>query len=148
MSALRGRAPGVWGSDFNQADSVPSRGENARVSALPEVSNRPFTWDFVLAVIDNRLGMWVGRSTYERAVALVIGFDMAQPDSIDGPMQKRVSERLGSGSTGWPWALMREALGDSPGSGRDLNELSAEQNAIAIAHLVRELRAVLAIPAS
>jgi len=114
------------------------------VNAPPEVFNRPFPWDFVLAVLDNRLGMWVGRPTYERAVALVIGFDMAQPDSIDGAMHQRVSERFGStASIGWPWALMREALGDSPGSGRDLNELTSEEDAVAIAHLVRELRAVL-----
>ncbi|MCV2395112.1 hypothetical protein OEB99_12415 [Actinotalea sp. M2MS4P-6] len=119
--------------------------ERARPGAgdPPEVVDNPFPWSFVLSVIEDRLGMWVGRPTYERAVALVIGFDMAQPESIGGSMQRRVSERLGSGSRGWPWVLMDEAIGESPSRGRDLSELTAEQDSLAIAHLVSELRALL-----
>jgi hypothetical protein len=49
--------------------------------------------------------MWVGRPTYERAVALVIGFDMAQPESVDGPLQSRIAARHDTGPLGWPWVL-------------------------------------------
>lgn len=86
--------------------------------------------------------MWVGRPTYERAIALVIGFDMAQPESIDQRMQSRVSERRNTGSIGWPGALLDEAIGhDLRTSG--VRPLSPEQDARAIDLLVRELRAVL-----
>lgn len=108
-----------------------------------EVFTNPSPWGFVLSVIEERLGMWVGRPTYERAVALVIGFDMAQPESVHGAMQKRVSERLGRGSRGWPWALMDEAIGEVPSRDRDLSELTPEEDSRAIAHLVSELRALL-----
>lgn len=123
----------------------PDRAELARqgVGKPPVVFNQPFPWQFVLSILEGRLGMWVGRPTYERAVALVIGFDMAQPESVLGEMQKRVSERLGSGSRAWPWALMDEAIGEGPSRDRDLNGLRPEQDARAIAHLVAELRAAL-----
>jgi hypothetical protein len=118
------------------------------MATAPEVHNPPFRWPFVLSIVEGRLGMWVGRPTYERAIALVIGFDMAQPESISGPMQQRVARRLGTGSRGWPWALMAEAIGEDVNNTLDLNELSPEQDALAIAHLVRELRSVLQIEAS
>jgi hypothetical protein len=53
----------------------------------------------------------VGRPTYERAVALVIGFDMAQPDSINEPMQARITARHKTGPLGWESVLKEEALG-------------------------------------
>lgn len=87
--------------------------------------------------------MWVGRPTYERAVALVTGFDMAQAVSIHGPMQERILERHSTGPTGWPWVLLAEAIdGDVHNSG-DLGGLTAEEDARAITLLVAELRAVL-----
>ncbi|MEV8375858.1 hypothetical protein AB0P21_24185 [Kribbella sp. NPDC056861] len=109
----------------------------------PKVHNRPLTWPFIVSVVQNRLGMWVGRPTYERAIALVIGFDMAQAESIDQRMQSRVSERCNAGSLGWPWALLAEAIGHDARTPRDLGPLSPEQDALAIDLLVRELRAVL-----
>jgi hypothetical protein len=77
----------------------------------PQVYNRPFTWAVVLSMVENRLGMWVGRSTYERAVALITGFDMAQTESIHGRMQAIMSKRHGTGSISWPHVLMAEATG-------------------------------------
>jgi hypothetical protein len=115
------------------------------MATRPEVHNPPFQWPFVLSVVEKRLGMWVGRPTYERAVAMVIGFDMAQPESINGAMQMRVAERLGTGAVAWPWALMRDAIGEDPKGSRDLNELSPDEDELAIARLVRELREVLQI---
>jgi hypothetical protein len=67
---------------------------------VPKPRTRPLTWPFVIDVVQNRLGMWVGRATYERAIALVIGFDMAQAESIDQRMQSRVSKRHNTGSIG------------------------------------------------
>ncbi|MFC6157990.1 hypothetical protein [Kribbella jiaozuonensis] len=109
----------------------------------PQVHTRPLTWPFVIEVLQTRLGMWVGRPTYERAIALVIGFDMAQAESINQRLQSRVSERRKTGSISWPSALLEEAIGDEPRMSRDLGPLSPEQDARAIDLLVRELRAVL-----
>jgi hypothetical protein len=109
----------------------------------PEVHTRPLTWAFVVSVVQSRLGMWVGRPTYERAIALVIGFDMAQAESIDQRLQARVSERCNTGSIGWPRALLAEALGEDLRTSRDLGPLSPEEDARAIDLLVKELRAVL-----
>jgi hypothetical protein len=89
--------------------------------------------------------MYVGRPTYARAVALVVGFDLAQPESISGSMQERVSRRLRAGSNGWPWVLMAEAIGGDVQNPPDLDELSPEQDALAITHLVSELRSLLGI---
>ncbi|MFG1626416.1 hypothetical protein [Kribbella sp. NPDC049227] len=109
----------------------------------PKAYTRPLTWPFVIEVLQTRLGMWVGRPTYERAIALVIGFDMAQPESINQRMQSRVSQRRNTGSISWPSALLEEAIGDEPRTSRDLGPLTPEQDARAIDLLARELRAVL-----
>ena len=111
--------------------------------AEPQVFNPPFSWDFVLSVLESRLGMWVGRPTYERAVSLVIGFDMAQPQSVNGPLQARVSARHGTGPVGWPWVLQAEATGADVHNPGDLGGLTPGQDASAIALLVAELREVL-----
>lgn len=68
---------------------------------------------------------------------------MAQAESIDQRMQSRVSERRDTGSIGWPWALLDEAIGHSLRTSRDPGSLSPEQDARAIDSLVKELRAVL-----
>ena len=109
----------------------------------PLIHNRPFTWDFVLSVLEHRLGMWVGRPTYERAVALVIGFDMAQPESVNEPLQSQIASRHGTGPLGWAWVLRAEAIGGDVHNPGDLGDLTPEQDAKAIALLVSELRAVL-----
>ena len=106
------------------------------MSEQPAAYNHPFQWDFVLQAVEHRLGMWVGRPTYERAVALVTGFDMAQPTSI----QQRMWSRICTGSVDWPWVLLELAI-NRPVD--DLGPLAAEEDAAAISLLVTELRAVL-----
>lgn len=109
----------------------------------PEVHNHPFDWAFVISVLESRLGMWVGRPTYERAVALVIGFDMAQPERVNGLMQSRVAARHNTGPLGWPWVLKAEATGGDVHAPGDLGDLTPEQDTAAIALLASELRSVL-----
>ena len=111
----------------------------------PQVFNRPFSWDFVLQIVENRLGMWVGRPTYERAVALIVGFDMAQAETIHDRMQARIRERHGTGPLGWEWVLMAAALGRDVHAPGDLGPLTAEEDDVAVRVLVAELREVLAI---
>jgi hypothetical protein len=115
------------------------------MAAGPEVYNRPFTWSSVLSVVEDRLGMWVSRPTYERAIALVTGFDMAQAESIHDKMQQLVIERHNSGSLGWPFVLMAQATGGDIHVPRDLGPLTPEEDALAIAQLVADLRLVLGI---
>ncbi|SRR6266545_1148181 len=110
----------------------------------PQASNPPFTWAFVLSIVENRLGMWVGRPTYERAVALITGFDMAQTESIHGRMQALMSKRHGTGPIGWPHVLMAEAIGGDVHDPGDLGPLT--QNKMpTIAQLVVELRSLMGI---
>ncbi len=109
--------------------------------ALPEP---PYDWAFVLEMVEKRLGMWVGRDTYERAVALVTGFDMSQPMSVHGPMQARLQERMNAGPIFWTRALLAEALGRDLNDLRDLGPLSVEDDKRAINLLVSELRVVVA----
>jgi hypothetical protein len=111
----------------------------------PQVYNRPFTWDFVLWTVETCLGMWVGRPTYERAVALITGFDMAQTESIHGRMQEVMSKRHGTGPIGWPHVLMAEAIGRDIHNPGDLGPLTPEDDARAIAQLVVELRSLINI---
>jgi hypothetical protein len=66
-------------------------------------------WAEFLEILERRLGMFTGRATYERAVAMVIGFDLAQDQPIHPVIQKRVTARNGYGSIGWPWVLRSAA---------------------------------------
>ena len=105
--------------------------------------NRPFDWAFVLAVVEHRLGMWVGPPTYERAVALVTGFDMAQADSVHPWLQERLSSRHNSGSVHWDRVLLAESLDTDVNDPKVRGPLTPEEDAVAIGLLVAELRAVL-----
>jgi hypothetical protein len=87
--------------------------------------------------------MYVGRATYERAIGLVTGFDLAQPDSVWQSLQKRVQARCHTGPSGWPWVLLAEALSVDAHNPPDLGPLTPEENRTAIAHLCSELRAEL-----
>lgn len=57
------------------------------------MTDRPRDWTFVLDLVLQRLAMYTGGETYERAVCFVIGFDQALGGSMD-PMLNG----LGSGS--------------------------------------------------
>jgi hypothetical protein len=113
----------------------------------PVIYNRPFGWEFVIDAVEHRLGMWVGRPTYEHAVALVTGFDMAQVDSVHPLLQQRVSMRHGTGPITWATVLRAEALDVDVASAGDLGPLTPDQDGRAIKLLVGELRAVLGIGA-
>lgn len=41
------------------------------------------------------IGMWTGRVSFDRAVALIYGFDAAQPQSVLPLMNGRCEDRLG-----------------------------------------------------
>lgn len=116
----------------------------AESSTTPELIH-PFDWEGVLYMVEHRLGMWVGRPTYERAVALITGFDLSQPISIAPAMQERVRVRRGRRvPIGWPWVLLVEALGGDFETRPDLGPLTPEEDAAAIKLLVAEVRAVIA----
>lgn len=107
-----------------------------------ESYGEPLRWPDFIDVVERRLGMFVGRATYERAVSFVIGFDAAQVVQLGPRIQERVRERHNSGSLAWPGVLLSEAIGDDRPS--DLGPLSKEQDARAIELLASELRAALA----
>lgn len=112
--------------------------------AEPQVHNRPFTWEFVVSILENRLAMWVGSATYERAVGLVMGFDMAQPESIGPRMHHRASLRSDIAQVvGWQGVLMAEASEGDDHKPRTPLDMTPEQNAKAITLLAGELRAAL-----
>jgi hypothetical protein len=100
-------------------------------------------WLELTQIIEHHLGMYVGRATYERAIALLRGFDLAQGTSLWPELQKRVEARHQTGSRGWPQVLLAEALGADVRDAPDLGPLSREQNKAAIACLCRELRSCL-----
>jgi hypothetical protein len=98
------------------------------------------TWTELLDAIEHRLGMYTGRPTYERAVFLVQGFDLAEGHGRLALLQQRVRERHGSGPIAWSRVLLREVIPDEPAV--DLGPLTPEQDEAAIAVLVRHLRAL------
>ena len=101
-------------------------------------------WAEFIEILERRLGMFAGRATYERAVAMVIGFDLAQDHPIHTVIEERVMARNGSGPMGWPWVLLAEALGRDLSARLDLGPLEADEDRAAIGLLSRELRACLA----
>jgi len=109
----------------------------------PREVSLPFSWETILYVLEHRLGMYVGRATYERAVAFVLGFDVAQPQSIDEQIRSRLQARGYTGPLFWASVLLREALGGELHAPVDLGGLTPEQDRQAIAFLVSELRAAL-----
>ena len=100
------------------------------------------TWAELLDEIEYRLGMYTGRPTYERAVFLVQGFDLAEGRGRLALLQERVGERYNSGSIAWPWVLVREVVGDETS---ELGPLTPGQDAAAIAVLVRTLRELASV---
>ncbi|PUA78923.1 hypothetical protein C7S10_21895 [Nocardioides currus] len=90
--------------------------------------------------------MWTGRETYERAVFLVEGFDLAQGGHVHPQLQEWAQRRSGTTNIGWPWVLLRLALGTSPDvlEGRDLGPLTAEEDLAALSLLRKALRDVVA----
>jgi hypothetical protein len=105
--------------------------------ALVACKTPAVTWAELLDAIEHRLGMYTGRPTYERAVFLVQGFDLAEGGERLALLQERVRTRYNSGSSGWPWVLVREVVGDESS---ELGPLMPGQDAAAIAVLVRVLR--------
>ena len=105
LRAVTQIAPGGFGHCRGESE-LGVNDPHGRMSTPPGVHNPPFEWPFVLFMVEKRLGVWVGRPTYERAVALVTGFDMARPESVNGPMQarhrsRRVRHRRGVSVIGW-----------------------------------------------
>ena len=105
----------------------------------PSMTDRPRSWTFVTDEVIPRLGMWTGRPTYERAVNLIVGFDLAQTESIQDRMQQRLTDRHGPSAIAWPWLILAEAIGADIHNPPDLGPITPEQDAAAIDHLRREL---------
>jgi hypothetical protein len=99
-------------------------------------------WSYVLETVLPRLGMWTGRATYERAVCFVEGFDLAQGSRVHPLMTSWAQAQYGETNIGWPWVLVRIVLGTSRDTleGRDLDALSPEEDAAALALLHEALR--------
>ncbi len=100
-------------------------------------------WPELIEILEQRLGMYVGRPTYERAISLLTDFDLAQENSIWPDLQERVAARHQAGSAGWPWVLLAEALSQDVHNPPDLGPLTPEEDRTAIAHLCSQLRAYL-----
>ncbi len=100
------------------------------------------TWAGLVDAIEHRLGMYTGRPTYERAVYLVVGFDLAQPTSRLTELQARIAGRHSIGSLSWESVLLAEAIGADVQTPPPLGPLSTEDDARAVTALVRELRAL------
>jgi hypothetical protein len=104
------------------------------------------TWPDLVDAIEHRLARYTGRPTYERAVFLVVGFDLAQPTSRLAELQTRIAGRHATGTLGWEGVLLAEAIGADPQSPPPLGPLSGGDDARAIAALIRELRALAPAP--
>ncbi len=104
------------------------------------------TWPDLVDAIEHRLARYTGRPTYERAVFLVVGFDLAQPTSRLAELQTRIAGRHATGALGWEGVLLAEAIGADPQSPPPLGPLSGGDDARAIAALIRELRALAPAP--
>lgn len=68
-------------------------------------------WDFVVDEVLPRVGMWTGGGTYAQAYCFVIGFEAARGGRISPLLQNWVDDRYGKTNIGWPWVLVRLALG-------------------------------------
>jgi len=103
-------------------------------------------WAYLLDHVMPRLGMWIGRESYERAVCFVQGFDLARGEHVHARLQEWAQDRYGETNIGWPWVILRLAVGTSSDvlEGRDLGPLTAEEDEAALSLLRRALRDVVA----
>lgn len=101
---------------------------------------------YVLDHVLPRLGMWTGRVTYERAVCFVQGFDLARGSRVNSLLNEWARSRYGETNSGWPWVLLRLSLGTPRDTldGRDLGDLTPEEDAAAVAMLRQALSEVVA----
>ena len=97
-------------------------------------------WAELIDAVEHRLGMFTGLPTYERAVNLVLGFDLGAGTDVNQRLQKRARETRDAGPIVWSTALLWE-ITDDPRP--DERELTPAQNEAAIKLLCDELRAVV-----
>lgn len=107
--------------------------------------NEAVDWPEFVELLEHRLGLYVGRPTYERAVCLLTGFDLAQPGSIHAELQDRLARRGYTGPISWPSVLLAEALSADVHAPPALGPLTPEEDRAAIAFLCAELRAHLGL---
>ncbi len=97
-------------------------------------------WTEVLDLVEHRLGIWTGRGTYMRAVALLTGFDLALGgDTLERFGATVYQRHPDAGPTGWPWLVLAETTGSTEEP--DPNDWAT--NRTAVAHLSAELRRFL-----
>jgi hypothetical protein len=97
-------------------------------------------WVELIDAVEHRLGMFTGLPTYERAVSLVLGFDLGAGTDINKRLQTRAREKRDAGPIAWSTALLWE-ITNNPRP--DERALTAAQNKAAIRLLCDELRAVV-----
>jgi len=93
-------------------------------------------------MIEHRLGMYVGRPRYDRAFAVVTGFDLARGHGELADFQRWMSERrLGSPLTFWALILV-ETFGDQAD---ESSLVTDEDHELAIGSLCQRLREFLGL---
>ncbi len=65
-------------------------------------------WDELLWHTEHRLGLYVGRLRYDRAYALLIGFDLARGQGDLARFQTWMAARHGDTPVAWPWLSLQE----------------------------------------
>ncbi|WP_307871141.1 hypothetical protein [Micromonospora sp. C51] len=104
------------------------------------MNDEALSWAEVLSMIEHRLGMYVGRPRYDRAFAVVTGFDLARGCGELAGFQQWMSERhLHSPLTFWALVLA-ETFGDQADESRLVTD---EDHQLAIGSLCQRLREFL-----
>jgi hypothetical protein len=104
-------------------------------------------WDDLLEIVEHRLGMYTGGSSYARAHSLIEGFELGRQGSDIMAFQQWMAARHPGSAHPW-WTLCElETLGEIAGTAppRDPEHAkSAEQDERCITHLLALLREFLA----
>jgi hypothetical protein len=97
-------------------------------------------WDDLLEIVEHRLSMYTGGSTYARAHSLIEGFELGRQGSDIMAFQQWMVARHPGSNLPW-WSLCeQEVLGEPAGPG---HPESADRDQQRITHLVYLLREFL-----
>ncbi|MFC0006495.1 hypothetical protein [Micromonospora siamensis] len=91
----------------------------------------------ILWNVEHRLGLYVGRPTYDQAFSLLVGFDLARGRGELAAFQEWMSARHGGSSLAFSSLALVETFGDGATAGRLTTDCSHGR---AISNLCRLLR--------
>ncbi|MFF5225797.1 hypothetical protein [Dactylosporangium sp. NPDC000521] len=97
-------------------------------------------WPELLMHVEHRLGMYVGLPTYDRACALITGFELARGRGELTAFQRWMAGRHHGSNLTFSALILVEALGGEPGMTQPVTD---EEHQAAVRHLCLRLHEFL-----